>query len=179
MIVILYDNECDITHRTALRIKAGIEREIVPCYLMSIDDVDIARLTLARCIIFGCRSGFTGRVTYNMARFMERTRGDFENQIWKNKFAAGFTTDNGVNSKDTIEDLCNFAAKHTMIWIPQGHLAENEGHRAFQNNHNAKINSNKSFLGCIPTTDEGDLTADYFGRRIGKQVDTLLNLMRS
>jgi multimeric flavodoxin WrbA len=179
MIVILYDNECDITHRTALRIKEGIEREIVPCYLMTLDDIDITRLTLARCIIFGCRSGFSGGVTNKMSRFMERTRGEFENQIWKNKFASGFTVNTGVTSKDVIEELCNFAAKHTMIWIPQGHLAENEGHHAFENNSRARINSNKSYLGCIATIDQSDLTPAYFGRRIGRQVHLLLNLIRS
>lgn len=179
MIVIVYDGDCDLISRVALRIKTGIEREIIPCYLMPIDDIDIARLTIARCIVFGCRSGFSGGVTHKMARFMERTQGEYENQIWKNKFAGGFTVNTGTNSKDVIEELCNFSAKHSMIWISQGHLAENEGNRAIQNNHNARINSNKSYLGCIASIDQSDLTPDYFGRRIGKQVHVLLNLRQS
>jgi hypothetical protein len=60
-----------------------------------------------------------------------------------------------------------------MIWIPQGHLEENEG----QNRPaDTTINSNKSYLGCIASVDHTDLTAETFGRRISEQTDRLLNI---
>ena len=48
-----------------------------------------------------------------------------------------------------------------MIWIPQGHLAENEGTGM------RGINKNKSYLGCI--SEENDFTPFFFGKRIAQQ----------
>ena len=177
MAYILYDNDCENMNRIARKIQSGIQREYPVCNLMTINNIEESTLNSAKCIIFGCESGMTG-VAYTMAKFMDKTRDRFENQIWKNKLAAGFTLNNGANSSRTIEDLCNFAARHSMIWISQGHLAENEGHGAFYGSSVTRINSNKSFLGCITTLEEADLTAEYFGRRIGQQLNILLNPIR-
>lgn len=163
MIVILYDPECQITNGLALKIKLGIGSE---CILMNLDNVDNHILNLAKCIIFGCRTGFSPGVSEAMLNFMNNSRGQFENQIWKNKFAAGFTSDTGLNASRTIEDLCNFASKHSMLWIPQGHLAETEGLNM------GIINKNKSFLGCISLPDQ-DQTAYCFGLRIANIVRSL------
>jgi multimeric flavodoxin WrbA len=174
MIIILYDVGCNLTHAIALKIKTGIEREIVPCYLMTIDDIDIARLTLARCIIFGCPSRFSGGVSHKMSKFMDKTRNEFENQVWKNKFAAGFTVETEISSNNVIEEICNFSAKHSMIWISQGHLEENEAHGTYR-----RVNSNKSYLGCVASVDQIDTTAEWFGIRVGRQVRVLLNMRGS
>jgi multimeric flavodoxin WrbA len=169
MIVILYDAECHMTQGIALRIKAGINQE---CQLMGIDTIDYGIINQASTIIFGCRTGFTPGVSYRMLRFMDRSYDRFANQLWKNKFAAGFTTDTGSNSTRVIEDICMFTAKHSMIWIPQGHLAENEGHNRPRG---TRVNSNKSYLGCIASLEDNDLTAESFGRRISQQTERLLN----
>ena len=59
-----------------------------------------------------------------------------------------------------------------MIWIPQGHLEENEGQNRPMG---TTVNSNKSYLGCIATLHNTDLTGETFGRRIRQQTERLLN----
>jgi hypothetical protein len=174
MIVILYDSECQLTNGLAIKIKNSIEREHVDTILMTLDRIDDQYLNSAKGIVFGCRSGFSTGVSEAMLRFMNTTYDRYEHQTWKNKFAAGFSPDTGLNSTKTIEDLCNFAAKHSMIWISQGHLAENEGRNVFYGSSRTRVNKNKSFLGCIATAEPMDLTADCFGMRIAAQVRRLL-----
>jgi len=169
MIVILYDSESEEIHRIAIRIKNGIQE---PCELMTLNNITHSLLSRAHTIIFGCASGFTPGLSYRMVLFMDRTQDRFLNQVWKNKFASAFTFDEGLNSIKTIECLCTFACKHSMIWIPQGHLAENEGS---SRPSGTTVNSNKSYLGCIASLDSIDLTAETFGRRISQQTSRLLN----
>jgi len=176
MIIILYDSDCNTTHAIAQKIMYGIQCENVSCHLMTIESLNESRLNLADCIIFGCRAGFTPGVTTKMSQFMDRTRVHFENQDWRNKFAAGFTTNTGSNSVNVIQDFCNFAAKHSMLWIPQGHLEENEGRNR---PIDTRVNNNSSFLGCITSVSQGNLTAEYFGRRIAQQTRRLLNPRQS
>lgn len=175
MIVIVFDNECQMTHGIAMKIRNGIEREGLLCQLMPINDISEQNLNDARCIIFGCRTGFVPGISYKMAKYMNRTDSIFSNQVWKNKFAAGFTTNTGTNSVNVIQDLCNFSARHSMIWISQGHLAENEGHNVFYGSSSTRVNSNKSFLGCIATADQSDFTAECFGKRIAQRIHDFLN----
>jgi NAD(P)H dehydrogenase (quinone) len=172
MIIILYDSECNTTRILAQKIRIGIEQDGQVCELMQINNINEQNLNSAECIIFGCQSGFLPGVSYKMAKYMNKTRGIFENQIWKNKLAAGFTPDAGTNSVNIIQEFCNFAAKHSMIWISQGRL-ENEARTIPQNR---RINSNKSFLGCIATIEQADYTAEFFGRRISQQYSRLLNI---
>ena len=175
MSVIVYDADCAAVHDIAMKIQRGVEQTNITCQLMSLDTISDQILEGAHCIIFGCKTGITPGVSYKMARFMERTRDKFENQIWKNKLSAGFTTNAGAGATCTIEDLCNFAARHSMIWISQGHLAENEGRQAFYGSSTTRVNSNKSYLGCIATPEQSDLTAEIFGKRIGQRMNELLN----
>ena len=168
MIVILYDSESEEIRRIVSRISSGIGN----CETMAIDNVSYSVLGRADTIIFGCKSGLTPGLSYRMLQFMDRSQDRFLNQVWKNKFAAGFTVGEGSTSIKTLEDLFAFACKHSMIWIPQGHLAENEGHNR---PNGTTVNSNKSYLGCIATLHNTDLTAETFGRRINQQTHRLLN----
>lgn len=176
MIVILYDSDYNLTHILAQKIRTGIEQCGQVCQLMEINNINEQNLDSSECIIFGCQSEFLPGVSYKMAKYMNKTRGIFENQIWKNKLAAGFTPDAGTNSLNIIQEFCNFAAKHSMIWISQGHLTENEAHTVPQNR---RVNSNNSFLGCIASGEHSDFTAEYFGRRIAQQTRRLLNPRQS
>jgi multimeric flavodoxin WrbA len=169
MIVILYDSDSEEIHRIAMRIRNEIQGN---CELMALNNVSYSFLGRADTIIFGCASGFTPGLSYRMLQFMDRSQDRFLNQVWKNKFASAFTIDQGANSTKTLEDFFAFACKHSMIWIPQGHLEENEG----QNRPTGTtVNSNKSYLGCIATLRNIDLTAETFGRRISQQTERLLN----
>ena len=164
MIVILYDSESDEIHRIALKIRSGISGN---CELMALNNISYSFLGRADTIIFGCKSGFTPGLSHRMLQFMDSSHDRFVNQVWKNKFAAGFTVGEGVK---TLEDLFAFACKHSMIWIPQGHLEENEGS---SRPIGTTVNSNKSYLGCIGTLRNLDLTAETFGRRISQQTRRL------
>jgi len=170
MIVILYDSDSEEIHRIALRIRNGIQGN---CELMALNNVSYSFLGRADTIIFGCSSGFTPGLSYRMIQFMDRSQDRFLNQVWKNKFASAFTIDEGSTSMKTLEDLFAFACKHSMIWIPQGHLAENEGSTRPVG---TTVNRNKSYLGCISILHDTDLTAETFGRRIGEQTRRILNI---
>jgi len=170
MIVILYDPEISDLRLLALKIKGGIDNENQRNLLMPLNLIDEDILDSAKCIIFGCHSGINGDISTGMLEFMNSTSSKFHNQIWKNKLAAGFTT----GSQKTIEDLCNFAAKNSMIWITQGHLAENEGSHVFFGSSRTRVNSNRSFLGCISMPEQYDLTASCFGTRIAQQCSRFL-----
>jgi hypothetical protein len=168
MIVILYDTESEEIQRVVSRIRNGIGN----CEMMTLDNINHSILERADTIIFGCKSGLTPGISRGMLEFMDRSHDRFANQVWKNKFAAGFTIGEGSTSIKTLEDIFAFACKHSMIWIPQGHLEENEGQNRSMG---TTINSNKSYLGCIATLRNTDLTAETFGRRIRQQTERLLN----
>ena len=121
MIVILYDPESNTTHEIAKKIELGIENENRLCVLMDLADVEINTLISAKAIVFGCHAGFSPGVSQSMVRFMNYTKTDiFENQVFKNKFAAGFTTRSGYDSTGIIEDMLVFGAG-----IPDGATVEN------------------------------------------------------
>jgi multimeric flavodoxin WrbA len=169
MIVILYDSETEEIQHIVSRIRNGI---IGNCETMSLENISYSILERADTIIFGCKSGLTPGLSHRMLLFMNRTHDRFLNQAWKNKFAAGFTIDEGSTSMKTLEDLFAFACKHSMIWIPQGNLEENEGSNRPMG---TRVNSNKSYLGCIASLQNTDLTAETFGRRISQQTSRLIN----
>ena len=169
MIVILYDSESEEIQRVVSRIRNGMSGR---CETMSLDNISHSILERADTILFGCKSGLTPGLSHRMLEFMDRTQDRFINQVWRNKFASGFTIGEGSSSIKTLEDLFAFACKHSMIWIPQGHLEETGG----QNMPiGTTVNSNKSYLGCIATLRNTDLTAEIFGRRIREQTERLLN----
>jgi multimeric flavodoxin WrbA len=156
-----------------------MEHDNTTVSLMSLNAINSTILNSAKCIVFGCRTGtMTPGVSESMLKYMNQTFDIFENQVWKNKLAGGFTTDSGSTSESTILDFCKFAAKHSMIWISQGNLAENEGHNVFFGSSETRVNHNKSFLGCITTPAPMDLTAEIFGRRISEQVRRFRNIPR-
>jgi len=169
MIVILYDSESEEIQRVVSRIRNGMGGR---CETMTLNNISYSVLERADTIIFGCKSGLTPGISQGMLEFMNRTHDRFVNQAWKNKFAAGFTIGQGSTTLKTLEDLFAFSCKHSMIWIPQGHLEENEGQNKPMG---TKINTNKSYLGCIASLENIDITAETFGRRISQQTHRLLN----
>jgi NAD(P)H dehydrogenase (quinone) len=179
---IVSDLPTERSREIASRIKDGIRSlydiEIIE---MNIYNVDINTLINSSAIIFGCPTSM-GAPSALFKGFMEETRGEFYNQTFKNKLAAGFTFGdaNSGDKHSTLQTLCSFASQHSMLWISQGHLAENEGAAA-----NAMINENRSYLGNIteiPLNNQGHAnnephinnlqTAYYFGKRIGDIVNT-------
>lgn len=161
MIVILYDYECSHICNIAQLIKNGVESENEVCPLMNLRNIDFEKLQSANGIIFGCCAGFFSGISEKMMNFMNSTVDRFENQNWKNKCAAGFTSNIESDATKVIDTFINFSARQSMIWIPQGHIAENEA------SGTRGINKNKSYLGCI--SGENDTTPFFFGKRIAQQ----------
>jgi len=92
---------------------------------IDINNYNIADLISADTIIFGCHT-VMGGVSSEFKLFMEYLDGTWQNQSLKNKMSAGFTTGHSRFDKiGTLQELSMFSAMHSMIWISQGHIAEN------------------------------------------------------
>jgi NAD(P)H dehydrogenase (quinone) len=122
-------------------------------------------------IIFGCPT-YMGGPSAEFKNFMDKTSRIWFNQGWANKIAAGFTC-SGLPSGDklaTLQALAGFAAQHSMIWVPQGHIAANEGAGEQDVNRLGGFLGNMSQAGQVPPDQEPGhadiVTAEAFGRRI-------------
>jgi len=158
-IVIVYS---DAIRELVRAIQNGIESQGLHVTCMHVNNIEISILYSADAIIFGCPSSFLPGVSVEFKNFMNDRSGTFHNQTWKDKLAGGFTTIHGQNSQGVLIELFTFACQNSMIWIPQGHLAENEGYSNMPVNLRT-VNQNESFIGCIATNNQNDLTAYYFG----------------
>lgn len=136
---------------------------------IDINNYNITDLISADTIIFGCHT-IMGGVSSEFKLFMEYLDGSWQNQVLKDKFAAGFTTGHSRFDKTgTLQELSMFSAMHSMVWISQGHIAENSEYNTL------KINRLNMYLGLAsePNIDRDDREADnrtayLFGRRIAK-----------
>jgi NAD(P)H dehydrogenase (quinone) len=161
----------------ASRIKDGLQSQEVIVNLVDVYNIDIGELINSDVIVFGCPTTM-GSPSARFKEFMERTDQHLYNQQFKNKMAAGFTYGDTMSGDKfaTIQALCNFAGQHSMIWISQGDILENEGV-----NSTIHLNPNCSYLGNISEINMNTMntivpiefteTAYYFGRRIGATVN--------
>lgn len=122
-------------------------------------------------IIFGCPT-YMGGPSAEFKTFMDKTSRIWFTQGWRDKIAAGFTC-SGLPSGDklaTIQALACFAAQHSMIWVPQGHIAVNEGAGEQEVNRLGGFLGNMSQAGQVPPDQEPGhadiVTAEAFGRRV-------------
>jgi multimeric flavodoxin WrbA len=174
-VTIVADIDSQAARDIVSRIRDGIVSQNIIVTIMTIYDIQPNILNRSDCIVFGCPTLMSGP-SAAFKRFMEQTMPQFYNQNYKNKLSAGFTYGTSMSGDKftTIQSLCNFASQNSMIWIPQGNIAENEGI-----NSNGVINSQNSYLGNISeiyinnnnTTNNFNETAYYFGRRIGTTVN--------
>jgi NAD(P)H dehydrogenase (quinone) len=171
-VVILYHSINGFIEMVMTNIKNGIDstNNNIEVTMMDIQCLSLDQLYNADTIVFGCPT-IMGGPSAQFKSFMDLTTGIWHNQIWKNKLAAGFTTSEGLGGDKlaTLQAISLFAAQHSMIWISQGHIAENEG-----NGSNLHINRLESYIGCMAQnhTDVQEnnesyyKTAYYFGKRI-------------
>lgn len=167
-VIIVYYSVNDNIHELAQYIKNGIRSRNMSVSLMNIEHLNMYELSNADTIVFGCHT-MMGGISGQYKLFMDLTNGHWHNQNWKNKLAAGFTT-GPFNSEKmaTLQTMAGFAAQHSMLWISQGHLAENEGRASSE-----IINRQGSYLGLICETNASinnqsndNQTAYFFGIRI-------------
>lgn len=164
----------------AFRIRDGLNSQGVIVNLLEIQNLEIAVLFETDAIIFGCPT-IMGAPSARFKTFMESTHAQVYNQTFRNKIAAGFTFGEAMSGDKfaTIQILSNFASQHSMIWVPQGDIARNEGV-----NSNGAINTTNSYLGNIsdfPMLNnnyqfnlpiEFIETAYYFGVRVAQVVNS-------
>jgi NAD(P)H dehydrogenase (quinone) len=168
----------------AARIREGLNSQNVIVNLVETQNLEMAALVETDAIVFGCPT-IMGSPSARFKTFMESTQPQLYNQTFRNKMAAGFTFGDPMSGDKsaTIQALSNFAAQHSMIWVPQGDIAQNEGV-----NSNLQINPTNSYLGNISEIQmnnndiyinnnimnvplEFSETAYYFGVRIGHTVN--------
>jgi len=174
-IIIVAHIDSQHSRQLAHRIREGVELTGNLCTIVDVDKMNYDILRSSNAIIFGCPT-IMGSASAAFKAFMEDAYDMFNNQVFKNKFAAGFTYGSHYSGDkfNTIQELCNFAAMHSMPWISQGNIRENEAINA-----NVPINSLNSYLGNMSQHINGIYgqefmeTAYYFGRRIGNTVNNI------
>ncbi|MCF2531616.1 flavodoxin family protein [Yinghuangia soli] len=98
---------------------AGVETHLVAVDAVTDEQWEI--LDAADAIVFGAPTYF-GDVAGKFKLFMESTSRRWDEQVWADKLAAGFTT-SGAKSGDklqTLQSLSVFAAQHSMLWVSLG-----------------------------------------------------------
>ena len=171
-IIIVAHLDSQHSRQLAHRIREGVESTGNLCTIVDVDKMNYDILLGSNAIIFGCPT-IMGSASAAFKAFMEDTYDKFNEQVFKNKFAAGFTYGAAVSGDKfhTLQELCNFASQHSMHWISQGNIRENEAVNA-----NVPINSLNSYLGNMSQYINGIYgqefmeTAYYFGRRVGATV---------
>jgi len=131
-------------------------------------------------IIFGCPT-YMGSVSAPFKAFMDATSSLWFKQSWKDKISAGFTNSGsmGGDKFNTLVQLANFAAQHSMLWVPLGLLSESMDLKIPAGDPES-INRVGSYLGATAQSDNvapdkappsGDLkTAELFGVRVAEIV---------
>jgi NAD(P)H dehydrogenase (quinone) len=173
-VTIVGDLNSQVARDIAHRIRGGLEFQGILVNLVNFEDLEVNVLVHSDGIIFGCPT-IMSSPSAKFKAFMELTHQQIYNQSFKNKIAAGFTFGDALSGdmNSTIQTLSNFAAHHSMIWVPQGDIAQNEA-----KNSNLDVNPTHSFLGNITQVSnnynipiEFSETSYYFGLRIGQIVN--------
>ncbi len=125
-------------------------------------------------IIFGSPT-YMGTVSAPFKAFMDASSKLWFGQVWKDKFAAGFTNSGSASGDKlgTLQTLATFAAQHSMIWVSQGIWPS-----SFSGDGQG-LNRLGSWVGLMAQSDNGPASetnpnaedqayAAAFGERMGK-----------
>ena len=180
-ISIIYHSSAGHTKAVAEIIARRIEAGNVKLHLMSIDQAktNMTLLHDSDTIVFGCPTMF-GSPSSAFKNFMESTGVFWYKQLWKNKFAAGFTVSSSVGGDklNTLMSLSLFAAQHSMFWISLGVLPhyiddqQTDGQNRLASYLGLMIQSDNSREMIHPFATGDILTAELFADRI---LQTTLN----
>lgn len=136
------------------------------------DGIDWSALHSADAIIFGTPT-FMGNVAAPFKAFMDASSDFWNDQLWKDKIAAGFTVGSSPSGDktNTLTTLAIFAAQHGMVWVGQSEIGPPSAP------DNPGVNTDGFWLGYAATSsrdksvliDPDDLeTARRFGVRIAQ-----------
>src|SRR6476620_7813670 len=125
IISILYHSSHGHTEQAARILGAALESAHTVVHLIPVSEAkqNWSTLHASDTIVFGCPTYF-GNVSAGFKEFMETTGSFWYKQLWKNKWAAGFTVSStiGGDKLNTLQSLALFAAQHSMHWISLGVL---------------------------------------------------------
>jgi NAD(P)H dehydrogenase (quinone) len=124
-------------------------------------------------LIFGCPTSF-GTISAGFKSFMESTDSFWYNQLWKNKFAAGFTVSScsSGDKLNTLQTLVLFASQHSMLWISPGVLPrfinhqQTDGQNRFASYPGLMLQSEDNGSEQTPFHSGDTLTLELFAARI-------------
>jgi len=129
----------------------------------------------SECIIFGSPT-YMGSASAKFKEFMEATSSNiWKQQLWKDKFAAGFTNSACLSGDKliTLIEMSVFAAQHGMVWISSGLLPTG--------NTEEDLNRVGTWLGCVTQSNANESPdkaphagdkkyAEAFGKRVADFV---------
>jgi len=123
-------------------------------------------LDLASAIVFGAPT-FMGGPSSQFKAFADASSDRWERQLWRNKFAAGFTTGSAPNGDQTstLQYFTVLAAQHGMLWVS----LDRPRHVDSLAPNSQGVQLGVSAVSSPSGVSIGDLqTAAYLGARIGQ-----------
>ena len=133
------------------------------------DGVMVEQLNQADAIVFGTPT-YMGGVAAQFKAFVDALSGAWEQQLWKDKIAGGFTHSAGLSGdkQGTLIYLGINAAQHSMIWVGAGEMTQPNGVNRLGSYQGVMGQAVPDFTGTkSPELDPGDrLTAVLYGQRI-------------
>lgn len=131
-IAIIHHSGFGHTRRMAEFVQTGVTDTGATASFLTIDEHgDLPqdgwdRLHLADAIIFGSPT-YMGGPSWQFKKFADATSKPWFAQVWKDKFAAGFTNSASMNGDkfNTITYFITLAMQHSMAWIGTGMMPSN------------------------------------------------------
>jgi NAD(P)H dehydrogenase (quinone) len=177
-IAIVFHSGYGHTRRQAEFVQNGVTKTGAEANFLAIDEHgdlpaeawDI--LLAADGIIFGAPT-YMGSASWQFKKFADASSKPWMAQLWKDKFAAGFTNSGSINGDkfSTIAYFITLAMQHSMAWIGTGIMPSNN--KAATRNSSNYLGAFSGALAQSPTDGsaadmfEGDLlTAEAFGERV-------------
>ena len=180
-VVTIYHSGYGHTKKQAEAVHDGATAQGASAELIAIDaegnitDANWESLKQADAIIFGSPT-YMGSVSWQFKKFADASSKPWLAQVWKDKFAAGFTNSATMNGDkhSTLHYLITLAMQHSMLWVGTGMMPSNS--KAAQRDD---INFVGSFAGAMAQSPsdssaeegpaKGDLaTAKLFGTRVAE-----------
>ncbi|MES2207251.1 MAG: flavodoxin family protein [Pseudomonadota bacterium] len=178
-VAVVYHSAYGHTEALAKAVQRGAARlERIEAILIKVEDVEAHWSTLleAAALIFGSPT-YMGSVSALFKSFMDQTGKIWQQRLWKDKLAAGFTCSASLfgDKMTTLQQLNVFAMQHGMMWLGLDALPDSQGYL----DANIKLNAVGSFLGAMAfapndldaehAPDSSDLeTASYLGERVAR-----------
>lgn len=132
---------------------------------------NLAELTSADCIIFGCPT-YMGSMSAKMKELFEVASKTWFKQEWKDKLAAGFTNSQGPSGDklNTLNGLYVNAMQHGMLWV--GHaFMPGEGNTGGTDQDPNRLSSFSGAMAQSPYGSQQPVAADLHGaERFGSRV---------